>query len=69
MLATLHIDFVNFTDTRHIGMLVTIVIILVGTINLRRNKIVLRHRNLGMHGSRLVGFIIESFLLDNRLEQ
>ena len=67
--ATLHISHINLSDGRHLGTLVLLQDGRVAIVGFGSYQVVLRHRNPGMNGSRLIGLVIQSHLLDDSLQQ
>ena len=69
LLATLHISHENLTNLRHLRTLVLLEDCRIALISRSTHQVVLRHRNLGMNGSRLILLIIQPHLLHYRLDQ
>ena len=69
LLAALHVSHENLTHLRHLRTLVLLEDSRITLIGSSTHQVVLRHRNLGMNGSRLILLVIQSHLLHNRLDQ
>ena len=69
LLATLHVSHENLTNLRHLRTLVLLEDSRIALISRSTHQVVLRHRNLGMNGSRLILLIIQPHLLHYRLDQ
>ena len=69
LLASLHILLIYLAHLLHVVALVLHKDVGIRLVGLRAHQVVLRHRNLGVYGSRLVNFLIQSLLLHYRLEQ
>ena len=69
LLAPLHILPVHLAHLLHVAALVLHKDVGIGIISLRTQQVVLRLRNLGVHGSRLVGFLVQPLLLHYRLDE
>ena len=69
LLAALHVSHENLTNLRHLRTLVLLEDSRIALISRSTHQVVLRHRNLGMNGSRLILLIIQPHLLHYRLDQ
>ena len=69
LLAALHVSHEDLTHLRHLRTLVLLEDSRITLIGSSTHQVILRHRNLGMDGSRLILLIIQSHLLHNRLDQ
>ena len=69
LLASLHILLIYLAHLLHVVALVLHKDVGIRLVGLRTHQVVLRHRNLGVYGSRLVNFLIQPLLLHYRLEQ
>ncbi len=69
LLAALHVSHENLTYLRHLRPFVLLEDSRIALIGSSTHQVILRHRNLGMDGSRLILLIIQSHLLHNRLDQ
>ena len=69
LLAALHVSHENLTHLRHLCPLILLEDSRIALIGSSTHQVILRHRNLGMDGSRLILLIIQSHLLHNRLDQ
>ena len=69
LLAALHVSHENLTNLRHLRTLVLLEDSRIAVISRSTHQVVLRHRNLGMNGSRLILLIIQPHLLHYRLDQ
>ena len=68
LLAALHVSHENLTNLRHLCTLVLLEDSRIALISRSTHQVVLRHRNLGMNGSRLILLIIQPHLLHDRLD-
>ena len=69
LLAALHVSHENLTNLRHLRTLVLLEDSRIALISRSTHQVVLRHRNLGMNGSRFILLIIQPHLLHYRLDQ
>ena len=69
LLAALHVSHENLTNLRDLRTLVLLEDSRIALISRSTHQVVLRHRNLGMNGSRLILLIIQLHLLHYRLDQ
>ena len=69
LLAALHVSHENLTHLRHLCPFVLLIDNRIALISRCTHQVVLRHRNLGMNGSRLILLIIQPHLLHYRLDQ
>ena len=69
LLAALHVSHENLTNLRHLRTLVLLEDSRIALISRSTHQVVLRNRNLGMNGSRLILLIIQPHLLHYRLDQ